>query len=222
MFLFWIPLYRSLCPVPTRDWILCYKFAPNFPFISFSLIGSLSFLSFPLYSLSNQTQQKLKYNSHKSANERLALAIARCHDPHPVPWPLKIIDPTRQNPKLLLQHMIIMRPPNPDRPWHVSWCDPLSVGGETRHGSLIRVLSIDGDLERLVKVADDDRSTVGIENGVGFRIAGDENASAALRGRNAGVGFGELWHWGDGDWDCFQEMEIRVKKFREPFIPLSV
>lgn len=62
-----------------------------------------------------------------------------------------------------------------------------------------------------MEVADDDGSTVGIENGIGFGIAGDENASAALRGRHAGVGFGELWHWGDGD-DCFGELaKIRVE-----------
>lgn len=66
-----------------------------------------------------------------------------------------------------------MRPPYPDRPGHVSRRDPLPVGGESSHSGLVGVFCVDLDVEWTVEVADDDGAAVAVEEGVGFRVAGD-------------------------------------------------
>lgn len=54
------------------------------------------------------------------------------------------------------------------------------------------MLRIDRDLERIVEVEHHDGSAIGVENGVGFGVAGDQNSSASLGGWHAGVGLREL------------------------------
>lgn len=88
-----------------------------------------------------------------------------------------------------------MSPPDPDGAGDVSGSDPLGVGRVPGHSGLIRVLAVDGDLERAVEVADDDGAAVAVEDRVGFGVAGDEDAAAALRRRHARVGLRELRHW---------------------------
>lgn len=142
-----------------------------------------------------QLRPKFKFNSHESANQRLALAVAGGHDPHPVGRPLEIIYPARENPKLLLEHVVVVvGPPDPDGPGHVGGGDPLAVGRVAGDGGLVSVLAVDVDVEGAVEVADDDGAAVAVEDGVGLGVAGDQDPAAALRRRHAGVGLGELSH----------------------------
>ena len=57
------------------------------------------------------------------------------------------------------------------------------------------MFGIDGDLERIIEVENKDGSAIGVEDGVGFGAAGDENPSATLRRRDASVSLRELWHF---------------------------
>ena len=54
------------------------------------------------------------------------------------------------------------------------------------------MLGIDRDLERVVEIEHHDGSTIGVENRVGFRVAGDQNSSASLGGWHACVSLRKL------------------------------
>lgn len=108
---------------------------------------------------------------------------------------MKIIDPTRKNLELLLQDEVVVSPPDPDGSGDIGGSDPLAVRGEPSECGRVSVLGVDGDLERVIEVEEDDGSAICVQNCVGFRIAGDENSSATLRRRHASVGLGELWHF---------------------------
>lgn len=131
---------------------------------------------------------------HKSANKRLALAIPTGNDPQPVGGPLEIIDPTREDPKLILEDVIVVCSPDADGAGDVGGGDPLAVGGVACDGDGVCVLAVDGDGEGVVEVADDDGSGGAVEEVVGFGVAGDEDAAAAFRGGNARVGLREGRH----------------------------
>lgn len=49
------------------------------------------------------------------------------------------------------------------------------------------MLAVYGDLKGVLEVHHDNRSSIGVEDGVGLGVAGDENSSATLGGRRAGV-----------------------------------
>lgn len=66
-----------------------------------------------------------------------------------------------------------MGAPDPDGARDVGGGDPLAVGGEARDGGLVRVLTVDGDVEGAVQVADDDGSAIAIQNRVRLWVAGD-------------------------------------------------
>lgn len=87
-----------------------------------------------------------------------------------------------------------MRPPEADNAGYIAGGDPLTVGRVSCDGSRISVLAIDLDIERPIEVADENRTSIAIENGVGFSVAGDENSAAAFRGRSGSVGLRELSH----------------------------
>jgi len=74
-----------------------------------------------------------------------------------------------------------MSPPNADGAGDIGGGDPLTVGRVTRHCDGVGMLAVDGDLERVLEVADDDGSPGTVEDVVGFGVAGDEDAAAALR-----------------------------------------
>jgi len=74
-----------------------------------------------------------------------------------------------------------MSPPYADGAGDVGGGDPLAVGGVTRHRDGVGMFAVNGDLERVLEVADDDGSPGTVENVVGFGVAGDEDAAAALR-----------------------------------------
>lgn len=85
-----------------------------------------------------------------------------------------------------------MSAPNPNSPRHVSRRDPLTIRRVPGNRSRITVLGIDRDLERVVEIKDHDRSAIGIKNGVGFRVTGDQNSSASLGGWHTSVSFRKL------------------------------
>lgn len=68
---------------------------------------------------------------------------------------------------------VVVGPPDPDGPRHVSGGDPLAVGGVTGDGGLVGVLAVDADVEGAIEVADYDGAAVAVEDGVGFGVAGD-------------------------------------------------
>lgn len=59
------------------------------------------------------------------------------------------------------------------------------------------MVAVDRNIKRVVEIEDQDRPVVCVEDGVGFRAAGDQNPPAALGGGHAGVGFGEVGHCGN-------------------------
>lgn len=133
----------------------------------------------------------MKRQLHKGANEGLALAVPTSDDPHSVKGPLEVVDPTREDPELVLQNVVVMRPPDADGAGDVGGGDPLAVGGVTRHRDRVGMLTVYGDLERVLEVADDYGSTGAVQNVVGFGVAGDEDAATALGGGCARVGLQE-------------------------------
>lgn len=123
---------------------------------------------------------KGKGNSHKSTNERLPFAITAGDDPHPIRRPLQIIDPTRQNLELFLQNVVVVGPPDPNRAGHVSRGDPLPVRREPCHRGRIRMLTVNGDVEWIVQVENNDGSPICVKNLVGFWVARDQDSTAPL------------------------------------------
>lgn len=81
-----------------------------------------------------------------------------------------------------------MGPPDADGAGHVSGGDPLAVGRVAGHRDRIGVVAVDGNLKRVVEVADDDGSGGAVKNVVGFRVAGDEDAAATFGGGYTSVG----------------------------------
>lgn len=49
------------------------------------------------------------------------------------------------------------------------------------------MVTVDGDLKRVLEIHDDNGSAIGVEDGVGLGVAGDENTSATLGEGSAGV-----------------------------------
>lgn len=49
------------------------------------------------------------------------------------------------------------------------------------------MFAVDRDLKGVLEVHDDNRSSIGVEDGVGLGVAGDENSTATLGGRRAGI-----------------------------------
>lgn len=80
-----------------------------------------------------------------------------------------------------------MSAPDPDGAGDVGRCDPLAVGRVPGDGGRVSVFRVDSDLEGAIEVPDDDGSAVAVEDGVGLRVAGDEDAPAALRRGDANV-----------------------------------
>lgn len=74
-----------------------------------------------------------------------------------------------------------MGPPDPDGAGDIGRCDPLAVGRESGDGGRVSVLGVDGDIERIVEVHENDGSAIGVEELVGFGVAGDQNPSASFR-----------------------------------------
>lgn len=87
-----------------------------------------------------------------------------------------------------------MGPPDSDGAGDVGGGDPLAVGGVARHRDGVGMLAVHPHLQRVVEVADYDRSARAVENVVRFGIAGDEDAATALRGGCARVGLRECRH----------------------------
>lgn len=110
---------------------------------------------------------------HESANEGFALAIPRGNDPHPIGGPLEVIDPTREDTELVLEDEVVVGSPNADGAGDIGGGDPLAVGGVAGDGDGVGVFAVDGDLERVVEVADDDGAGGAVEDVVGFGVAGD-------------------------------------------------
>ena len=88
-----------------------------------------------------------------------------------------------------------MSPPYSNSSRDVSGSDPLAVGGVTSDSDGIAVVAINGNVERAIKVSNEDRPSIAIKDGVGFGIAGDYNSTASLRGRDACIGFYEIGHF---------------------------
>lgn len=51
------------------------------------------------------------------------------------------------------------------------------------------MVAVDGDLEGVLEAHEDDGSAVGVDDGVGLGVAGDQNPAAALRRGHASVRF---------------------------------
>lgn len=54
------------------------------------------------------------------------------------------------------------------------------------------MIAVDGDVERVLEAHDDDGSGVGEDYGVGFGVAGYENAAATLGGGHARIRLNQL------------------------------
>lgn len=134
-------------------------------------------------------------NSHECANKGLPLAVAGGDNALAIRRPLEIVDPTREDTKLLFQNKIIVGPPDPNGARHVSRGDPLAVGRVAGDGGGVHVLAVNLDLEGAVEVANHDGSAIAVEDWIGFRVAWDQDAAAPLRRRHARVGFCEFRHW---------------------------
>jgi hypothetical protein len=57
------------------------------------------------------------------------------------------------------------------------------------------VLTIDGDVKRVVKVEDENGSVVSVKDFIGFWMTGNQDPSASFGRGNASVGFCELCHF---------------------------
>lgn len=87
-----------------------------------------------------------------------------------------------------------MRPPDPHRSRDIRRRDPFPVGGVPGDGDGVGVLAVHGDVLGVCEGAQDHGSAVGVKEGVGFGVAGDEDSSAAFRRGGGGVGFRQLRH----------------------------
>lgn len=87
-----------------------------------------------------------------------------------------------------------MDPPDPNRTRNISGGDPFPIGRVASNGGRVSVISVDLDFKGAVQVANNDGSSIGVENGIRFRVAGDKDTPTSLRGRDACVGFRQLRH----------------------------
>lgn len=126
-----------------------------------------------------------KENSREGTDKRFPFSIAGSDDPKPVGGPLEIIDPTSKDPELVLKHETIVRSPDSNRTRDISGSDPLAVGRVASHGSSISMFSVYLDVFGSLEAPDQDGAAIAVENGVGFGVAGDQNAPASFCGGNA-------------------------------------
>lgn len=63
--------------------------------------------------------------------------------------------------------------PYPNSTGSVGGCDPLTVRGVAGNGGRVSMLAIDVDFQRVVEVPNYNGPPVGVENGIGLRVAGD-------------------------------------------------
>lgn len=131
-------------------------------------------------------------DSHESANEGVSFGFACGDDPEAVRGPLKVIDPTGEDTKLLLEDEVVAGAPDPDGAGGIGGGNPFAVGGETGDGGGVGVVGVDGDVEGVMEVHDDHRSAIGVEHGVGLGVAGDQNPTPALRRGHARVSLHQL------------------------------
>ncbi|MCI17592.1 hypothetical protein A2U01_0038741, partial [Trifolium medium] len=68
------------------------------------------------------------------------------NDPLAISGPLKIIDPTRENTKFVLENIIIVSSPNADGAGDIGRCNPFAVRGVTGDGDGIRMFAVNGNL----------------------------------------------------------------------------
>lgn len=142
----------------------------------------------------NKTRGGSHSHSHEGADEGLALAITRSDDPEAVGGPLEVVDAAGEDAELVLEDVVRAAAPDADSTGGVGGGHPLAVGGEAGDAGGVGVLGVHGDVEGAVEVPDDHGPAVAVGDGVRFRVTGDQDATAALRRRRAGVDFLQQRH----------------------------
>lgn len=136
----------------------------------------------------------MEENSREGSNKRFALSIAGSNNSKPIERPLEIIDPTSEDSEFVLEHEVVVRSPNANGTRDISGSDPLAVGRVASNGDSIAMFTVNMDVLGLAEAPDEDRAAVAVENGVGFGVAGDQNATASFGGRNTRKGLEEFRH----------------------------
>lgn len=132
--------------------------------------------------------------SREGSNKRFALSIAGSDNPKAIGGPLEIIDPTSKDPELVLQHEPVVRSPDSNRTRDISGSDPLAVGRVARDGNSIAMFAVNLDVLGSTEAPNQDGAAIAVENGVGFGVAGDQNAPASFGGGNARKSLDEFGH----------------------------
>lgn len=88
-----------------------------------------------------------------------------------------------------------MDTPDPDSAGYVGRGDPLPIRRETGDSGRVSVVAVDGDLQGITKIEDNNGSAIGVENEIVLGVAGNENTSATLGRRNAGISLRQLRHF---------------------------
>jgi hypothetical protein len=132
----------------------------------------------------------------EGSNKRFAFSIAGSNNSKSIERPLEIIDTTSKDSELVLQHEAVVRSPNANSTRDISGSDPFAVGRVASNGNSIAMFAVNLDVLELAEAPDEDRAAVAVENGVGFGIAGDQNAAASFGGGNTRKGLEEFRHRG--------------------------
>lgn len=107
---------------------------------------------------------------------------------------MEVVDAAGEDAELVLEDVVGAAAPDANGAGGVARGHPLAVGGESGDGGGVRVFGVDGDVKGAVEVPDNHGPAVAVGDGVRFRVAGNQDATAALRRWHAGVGLLQRRH----------------------------